>query len=50
MIVHGSEQNQSFNDRMTYMNGFCRSKAANKYPFYLNKGNVVTHLDSNLIP
>jgi ectoine hydroxylase-related dioxygenase (phytanoyl-CoA dioxygenase family) len=50
MIVHGSEPNQSSNDRMTYMNGFCRSKAANKYPFYLKEGSVLTHLESNLIP
>ena len=49
-IVHGSEPNMSPQDRMTYMNGFCRSKAANKYPFYLNEGTLVSYLDSNLIP
>lgn len=50
MIIHGSEPNQSSQDRMTYMNGFCRSKAANKYPFYMKKGEIVTLIDPKLIP
>jgi ectoine hydroxylase-related dioxygenase (phytanoyl-CoA dioxygenase family) len=50
MIIHGSEPNSSSMDRMTYMNGFCRSKAANKYPYYLVGGNLVSDIDSKLIP
>ncbi len=50
MIIHGSEPNQSNSDRMTYMNGFCRTKAANKYPHYLINGNVVSHIDPKMIP
>lgn len=50
MIVHGSELNNSSSDRMTYMNGFCRTKAANTYPHYLINGNVVPNIDSRMIP
>jgi ectoine hydroxylase-related dioxygenase (phytanoyl-CoA dioxygenase family) len=50
MIVHGSEKNNSNADRMTYMNGFCRTKAANAYPHYLINGQVVPNLDSRMIP
>lgn len=50
MIVHGSESNNSSSDRMTYMNGFCRTKAANRYPHYLIDGSVVSNIDSRMIP
>ena len=50
MIIHGSEPNQSNSDRMTYMNGFCRTKSSNKYPHYLIDGKVVETIDTNLIP
>ena len=50
MIVHGSEKNNSNSDRMTYMNGFCRTKAANKYPYYMIGGKVVPKIDSTMIP
>ena len=50
MIIHGSEPNQSNSDRMTYMNGFCRTKSSNKYPHYLIDGQVVEMIDTNLIP
>lgn len=49
-IVHGSEPNQSNADRMTYMNGFCRSKSALAYPNYLINGKVVERMDAKLIP
>ena len=50
LTVHGSEPNQSKKDRMTYMNGFCRAKASNKYPYYMKNGNVISHIDPSLIP
>jgi len=50
MVVHGSEQNNSNSDRMTYMNGFCRTKASSGYPHYLIDGKVVPHIDSTMIP
>ena len=50
MIVHGSEKNTSNSDRMTYMNGFCRTKAANMYPHYLIGGRVVPKIDPTMIP
>lgn len=50
MIVHGSEKNSSNSDRMTYMNGFCRTKAATKYPHYLINGTVVPNINPALIP
>jgi ectoine hydroxylase-related dioxygenase (phytanoyl-CoA dioxygenase family) len=50
MIVHGSEKNNSNSDRMTYMNGFCRTKAASTYPHYLIDGKVVSNLNARMIP
>ena len=50
MIMHGSEPNQSNSDRMTYMNGFCRSKAATSYPHYLVDGVIVKTIAPNQIP
>ena len=50
MIVHGSEPNNSSSDRMTYMNGFCRTKATKTYPDYLVNGKVVDKIDVNKIP
>lgn len=50
MTIHGSEANQSNSDRMTYMNGFCRTKAANSYPHYLVDGVVVKTIAPNQIP
>ncbi len=49
-IIHGSEPNQSDRDRMTYMNGFCRSKSALAYPDYLIGGKVVKQMDARKIP
>lgn len=49
-IVHGSEPNQTNADRMTYMNGFCRSKSALAYPDYLINGKVVERMNAKLIP
>jgi ectoine hydroxylase-related dioxygenase (phytanoyl-CoA dioxygenase family) len=39
-IVHGSEPNISSSDRMTYMNGFCRTASVSVYPDYLVNGIV----------
>lgn len=39
-IVHGSEPNISSSDRMTYMNGFCRTASVSVYPDYLVDGVV----------
>lgn len=50
MIVHGSESNKSNSDRMTYMNGFCRTKAAKSYPHYMIQGQVVSQINPGLIP
>lgn len=50
MVVHGSEPNNSQSDRMTYMNGFCRTSSANAYPHYLINGQVVNHINPNDIP
>lgn len=50
MILHGSEPNKSDKDRMTYMNGFCRSKAANRYPYYMKDGKVLYYIEPTLIP
>lgn len=50
MIIHGSEPNTSDKDRMTYMNGFCRAKSANKYPFYLKEGKLINLIDASQIP
>lgn len=49
-VVHGSEVNHSNSDRMTYMNGFCRTKATRAYPDYLIKGEVIKHMNAELIP
>lgn len=50
MIVHGSEKNNSNSSRMTYMNGFCRTKAAKTYPHYIIGGKVVPKIDPTMIP
>lgn len=50
MIVHGSEPNNSNNDRMTYMNGFCRTKAAKTYPYYMINGKIIPNIDPRMIP
>lgn len=50
MIVHGSEKNNSNSDRMTYMNGFCRTKAAKTYPHYMIDGEVVSNINPRMIP
>jgi len=50
MIVHGSEKNNSDSSRMTYMNGFCRTKAARTYPHYMIKGQVVPYINPAMIP
>lgn len=50
MIVHGSEANHSNSNRMTYMNGFCRSKAVNAYPDYMVNGRVIPYIDTARIP
>ena len=50
MVVHGSETNNSNSDRMTYMNGFCRTKAARTYPHYLINGKVVPNINPAMIP
>lgn len=50
MIVHGSERNNSNSSRMTYMNGFCRTKAATTYPHYMIGGRVIPNIDPAMIP
>ena len=50
MIVHGSERNNSNSSRMTYMNGFCRTKAARSYPHYMIRGQVVSQINPEMIP
>lgn len=50
MIIHGSERNNSNSDRMTYMNGFCKTRAANSYPHYLVNGKIISKIDASLIP
>ena len=49
-IVHGSEPNESTSSRMTYMNGFCRSRACNSYPDYLIDGKIVDSISAEKIP
>ena len=49
-IIHGSEPNTSDSDRMTYMNGWCRSKATRTYPDYLVGGKVVEKINPRQIP
>jgi ectoine hydroxylase-related dioxygenase (phytanoyl-CoA dioxygenase family) len=50
LTIHGSEANSSDKDRMTYMNGFCRAKAANRYPYYLKEGKLINLIDPAQIP
>lgn len=50
MIVHGSERNNSNSSRMTYMNGFCRTKAARSYPHYMIRGQVIPQINPAMIP
>lgn len=50
MIVHGSERNTSGADRMTYMNGFCKTRAASSYPHYLIGGKIIPRIDPTMIP
>ena len=50
LTIHGSEPNKSNNDRMTYMNGFCRAKASNKYPYYMKEGAILPLINPNDIP
>ena len=50
MIVHGSERNNSNSNRMTYMNGFCRTKATRSYPHYMIRGQVVSQINPAMIP
>lgn len=50
MIVHGSEANRSEDSRMTYMNGFCRTRSARAYPDYLVGGKVIESIDPKRIP
>lgn len=50
LSVHGSEPNQSKKDRMTYMNGFCRSKSTKTYPDYLKNGEIIRNINVNHIP
>jgi ectoine hydroxylase-related dioxygenase (phytanoyl-CoA dioxygenase family) len=49
-IVHGSEPNISTRDRMTYMNGFCRSNSVDNYPNYLINGTIVPNISVTEIP
>jgi ectoine hydroxylase-related dioxygenase (phytanoyl-CoA dioxygenase family) len=50
LTVHGSESNKSDKDRMTYMNGFCRTKATTIYPDYLVNGELVKNINPTKIP
>lgn len=50
LSVHGSEPNESKKDRMTYMNGFCRSKSTKTYPDYLKNGEIIRNINVKLIP
>lgn len=50
MIVHGSESNFSNSDRMTYMNGFCKTESVSSYPHYLIDGKIEKTLNSKMIP
>ena len=44
------EQNESKKDRMTYMNGFCRSKSTKTYPDYLIDGEVINKIEITKMP
>jgi ectoine hydroxylase-related dioxygenase (phytanoyl-CoA dioxygenase family) len=50
LTVHGSEPNKSNKDRMTYMNGFCRTKATKTYPDYLVNGVIIKSINPTKIP
>ena len=50
LVVHGSEKNVSNESRVTYMNGFCSSRACSSYPDYLIDGKVVPFINPKLIP
>jgi ectoine hydroxylase-related dioxygenase (phytanoyl-CoA dioxygenase family) len=50
MIVHGSEKNNSNSDRMTYMNGFCKTRSCKSYPDFLINGKIKKFMDVNSIP
>jgi ectoine hydroxylase-related dioxygenase (phytanoyl-CoA dioxygenase family) len=50
LTVHGSEPNKSNKDRMTYMNGFCRTKATKTYPDYLVNGGIIKSINPTKIP
>lgn len=50
LTVHGSEPNESKKSRMTYMNGFCRSKSTKTYPDYLKNGEIIRNIDIKMIP
>jgi len=50
LTVHGSEPNKSNKDRMTYMNGFCRTKATKTYPDYLVNGDIIKSINPTKIP
>jgi hypothetical protein len=48
--TRGSESNKSNKDLMTYMNGFCRTKATTIYPDYLVNGELVKNINPIKIP
>lgn len=50
LTVHGSEENTSNSDRMTYMNGFCRAENCLDYPWYIKNGKIVEDIDPICIP
>ena len=51
MAVHGSGKNLSHHSRMTYMNGFCRSKSCEAWPQYFDaNGDAIHHPDVEDIP
>lgn len=50
LTVHGSEQNVSNHNRMTYMNGFARAENCLDYPWYMKDGKVVEKLNVREIP
>ena len=49
MTIHGSLPNTSTRPRMTYMNGFCRARSSEAWPWYLKNGKV-QQADPELIP
>lgn len=48
--VHGSLPNESSRPRMTYMNGFCRARSSEAWPWYLKDGVVQPVADPETIP